>query len=229
MKYLEVYRPARRLISKVPPRALRDPRTDADRERKRGSAPAEECFFVGRHAAFSGRLSGALRRSIGHCAHRRRASAAGASFLVVATLAAARVAGKLGFPALCVRLSSSTLAHPLSMSGRGCFPKGRRGEFGCGQPQRNGLIPGGSVVSGEVRRNRRRTSAPSWPFSDPKDSIPDRTGKFRRSCAEILLRPFGTSWRANRQRYPIATAAAVCYVFRSRRYSRRARPLSVSL
>ncbi len=31
-------------------------RTDADRERKRGSAQAEECFFVGRHGTFSGRL-----------------------------------------------------------------------------------------------------------------------------------------------------------------------------
>lgn len=45
---------------------------------------------------------------------RRRASAAGASILVVATLAAARVAGKRGFPTLCVRFSSSTLADPLS-------------------------------------------------------------------------------------------------------------------
>ena len=55
-------------------------------------------FFVGRHGAFSGRFARALQRSIGRCAHRQRASAAGASFLVVATLAAARVAGKRGFP-----------------------------------------------------------------------------------------------------------------------------------
>src|SRR5262249_9399983 len=53
------------------------------------------------HGAFSGRFAGALQRSIGHCAHRRRASAAGASFLVVATLATGRLAGKWDFPLFC--------------------------------------------------------------------------------------------------------------------------------
>src|SRR6266849_9533632 len=57
--------------------------------------------------------------------------------------------GKRDFPALCVLLSSSTLAHPLSRSGRSRSRKERRGEFRCGV-RRNGSILGGSVVSGEV-------------------------------------------------------------------------------
>ena len=83
-------------------------------------------------------------------------------------------------------------------------PEGETWRIWLWRVRRDGLIPGGSVVSGEVRRNRGRTSAPSWAFFRPQRPNSCRTGKLPRSCAEILLGPFGTSWMANRERDSIA-------------------------
>src|SRR5712692_11280241 len=67
------------------------------------------------------------------------------------------------------------LLHTCCQGAGVAVPEGETWRISLWRARRNGLIPGGSVVSGEVRRNRRRTSAPSWAFFRPQrpNSCPD--------------------------------------------------------